>query len=120
MKVLIDTSVWIQHLRGPLPELALLIQNRQVLVHPLVIGELACGALRDRDAFLVNLKLLPKAAPAQLSESIELIETHSLYNRGLGFSDVQLLASALLSGSKLWTLDQALERAATQLGVGRK
>jgi len=115
--ILVDTSAWIEHLRHGNPRLATLLQNEQVLVHPLVIGELACGNLKNRAEILDLLAALPAARLASHQEVLGLVETHRLYGRGLGWIDMHLLASALLSRSALWTLDAPLGRAATALNV---
>ncbi len=117
MKVLVDTSVWIDHLRKADSRLATLLLERQVLCHPLVIGELACGGLRNRHEFLGNLKRLPLASLPKDAEVLELIEAKRLHGRGLGIVDIQLLSSALLSGAKIMSHDLAVKKAAEKLGV---
>jgi predicted nucleic acid-binding protein len=117
MKALVDTSAWIEHLKKPVPALVGLLEERCALVHPLVIGELACGTLKRRHDFLGNLKILPKAAEATFEECLEVIEDRKLHGRGLSFTDVQLLASALISDSRILSFDRALNAAASTLGV---
>jgi len=109
MKTLVDTSVWIAHLKKASPELQELLAERSVLGHSAVIGELACGGIKNRDEFLGNLKVLPRAVEASHEEVLELIEIESLSGLGLGYIDVQLLASALISGVELLTFDKALQ-----------
>lgn len=115
-KVIADTSVWIAHLRGGHKHLEELLGERRILIHSVVVGELACGNLRHRHQFLGNLKILPAAKEATILEVLELIERKSLWGKGLGFSDAQILASTLLSESKLLTLDRRLFSAAARLG----
>jgi predicted nucleic acid-binding protein len=115
--VLADTSVWIRHFRQGLPTLADRLGEGLVLVHPFVCGELACGNLKNRAEILSDLQALPAARVASDAEAFRLIELHRLWGRGLGWVDVHLLASALLSHCRLWTLDKKLEEAATELGV---
>jgi hypothetical protein len=87
-------------------------------MHPFVAGELACGNLRDRASILGDLDALPGSKLASNAEVLYLIEEHRLWGRGLGWIDAHLLASALLSGSRLWTLDARLAKAAAELGLG--
>lgn len=116
--VLADTSVWIQHFRFGEPALADLLSDGLVLMHPFVWGELACGNLRDRTAILSDLRALPPATVASNEEVLQFIEDRRLWGRGLGWIDAHLLASALLSGCRLWALDKALVQAAAKLGPG--
>jgi predicted nucleic acid-binding protein len=116
--VLVDTSVWIEHLRRTRAELVRLLTEGSVLSHGAVVGELACGTLRQRAAILELLRALPRADPASDDEALSLIESHRLSGHGLGWVDVHLLASARLSGCRLWTIDQQLARAAHRLGCG--
>jgi hypothetical protein len=116
--ILADTSVWIDHLRSgdPMLEAELLAAN--VLGHSMVIGELAMGSLRNRQEVLSALHRLPEAVRASDQEAIQLIERRRLFGLGLGFIDVHLLASALLSpAATLWTRDRRLRDAAMRLGV---
>ena len=115
MIVLVDTSVWVDHLRRGNDLLAALLERGAVLCHPAVIGELACGGLRNRKTVLGLLLDLPRAPEATFDEALALLERHTLHGAGLGWIDVHLLASALLS-SPLWTLDRKLDRAAKRLG----
>jgi predicted nucleic acid-binding protein len=88
-----------------------------VLMHPFVAGELACGNLTDRAAILSDLQALPVAKVATDGEVLQMIEDRRLWGRGLGWIDVHLLASALLSNCRFWTLDKQLRQAATELGL---
>lgn len=115
--VLVDTSVWVDHLRRGNRTLRELLEQGQVLCHPLVIGELACGNLGNRAGILVLLRTLPQARTAEDDEVFHLIDTHRLYGRGLGWIDLHLLASAVLSKCALWTLDRQLQRTAHRLEI---
>lgn len=115
--LLADTSVWIDHLRRGDPNFADRLHEGQVLMHSFVCGELACGNLKDRVMILSYLNALPPAKLASNSEVLQLIEGRRLWGRGLGWVDVHLLASALLSRSRLWTLDTRLAKAAEELGL---
>jgi predicted nucleic acid-binding protein len=115
--VLVDTSVWIDHLSRSNSRLARLLDEGRVMCHPFVIGELACGDLRNRQEILGLLVALPQAPVADHDEALRLIERHSLFGRGLGWVDVHLLSSTLLAASALWTLDKSLNQAAGALRV---
>ena len=117
--ILVDTSVWVDHLRRGGPELVALLDRGSVLVHPWVVGELALGDLRDRDEVLSLLGGLPQATMATDDEVLALIEQESLHGTGIGYVDAQLLAAARLTpGAALWTRDRSLAQAATRLGSG--
>ena len=115
--LLADTSVWVEHLRRGDPRLAVRLVEGIVLMHPFVSGELACGNLKHRASILSDLHALPAAKPASNGEVQQLIEDRRLWGRGLGWIDAHLLASALLSNCRLWTLDTRLARAAAELGL---
>ena len=115
--ILVDTSVWIEHLRKGSERLKSLLYDEQVLCHPFVVGELACGTLHNRQEILSTLRALPEARVAEQEEVLRFLEARRLYGRGLGWVDAHLLASTLLTGCKLWTLDQPLRRAADALHV---
>lgn len=115
--ILVDTSVWVSHLRKSEQRLAALLTEGSVLVHPFVIGEIACGNLKNRSTVLTNLQELPLALIASQSEVLQLIERHRLWGRGIGWIDAHLLASALLTGCRFWTADRRLEAIARQLGL---
>jgi predicted nucleic acid-binding protein len=116
--ILVDTSVWVSHLRQGNPHLADLLNEGSVLVHPFVIGELACGNLMNRTEILSLLRALPLAAMAEHEEIMLFIERNGLMGRGLGYVDVHLLAAAVLSGVRLWTEDKSLRKACTDLELG--
>jgi hypothetical protein len=115
--VLVDTSVWIAHLREGEAALADLLSDGLVLMHPFVTGELACGNLKKRTLVLSDLATLPVAARASNAEVMRLVEDRRLWGRGLGWIDAHLIASALLSHCRLWTLDKQLGTAASELGL---
>lgn len=116
--ILVDTSVWVEHLRRGLPRLASLLQEGEVLIHPWVIGELACGTLSNRRQVLELLQGLPAATVASDSEVLLLIERDQLMGRGIGYVDAHLLASARLSHCCLWTQDRCLTAVAQEQGLG--
>jgi predicted nucleic acid-binding protein len=117
--VLADTSVWIDHLRRAETALVELLNEGAVAVHPFVLGEISCGNLRNRDLILKSLSALPSPTLATHAEVIRLVEERKLWGQGVGWVDVHLLASALLSGCVLWTRDARLNRTAALVGVGR-
>lgn len=108
MMALVDTSVWIEHLGQGNDRLAELLDKGRVCCHWFVIGELACGTLRNRDELLGLLRALPAAPIADHDEVLNLIAERQLAGRGLGWIDMHLLASALLANCALWTFDKAL------------
>ncbi|MFN5352290.1 MAG: type II toxin-antitoxin system VapC family toxin [Alphaproteobacteria bacterium] len=115
--ILVDTSVWINHLRSDDVQLKSLLIEGQVLTHPFVIGELALGNLKQRDAILQFLTDLPSATLADNDEVLKYIKQNSLNGVGIGYIDTHLLASAKLSKATLWTEDTRLQKIATQLGL---
>lgn len=119
--ILVDSSVWIDHIRRTETRLASLLKEAAVLIHPCVIGEIALGSLRDRKAIVGYLGKLPAAIEASHEEVLGLVERRTLFSRGLGYIDAQLLASALLTpGTDIWTKDKRLHVAAEELGVAAK
>ena len=115
--MLVDASVWIDHLRRGDDELVAALLAGQVLVHPWVVGELACGTLQDRGQVLDLLWSLPASPVAVEDEALFFIERYALMGRGIGYVDVHLLASARLSGARLWTRDKRLAVVADALGL---
>jgi len=116
--VLVDASVWIDHLRVGDRKLVRLLEDGEVGVHPLVIGELACGNLRSRREILALLADLPSVERVSDEEVLFFIERHRLSGCGLGLVDVHLLASCAVGEVALWTKDARLMKAARQLGLG--
>lgn len=115
--ILVDTSVWVDHLRSGDAQLAALLERGAVLMHPFVVGEIACGSLNDRASILELLGDLPAAVVAEGEEVLGFIERHGLHGKGIGYVDVHLLASALLTKkARLWTRDKRLQMAAVELG----
>lgn len=115
--ILVDTSVWVDHLRGGDLQLVELLEQSTVAMHPFVVGEIACGSLRDRLMMLQLLQDLPAATVADSDEVLHFIERHALHGKGIGYVDVQLLASvALTEGAKIWTRDKKLRLVAELLG----
>jgi predicted nucleic acid-binding protein len=115
--LLADTSVWIHHFRYGDVELAKALSEGLVYMHPFVSGELACGNLKGRADVMADLGDLPEAVVASSAEVLELIERRKLWGRGLGWIDMHLLASALLTPCVLWTLDKGLGETARGLGI---
>jgi predicted nucleic acid-binding protein len=116
--ILVDTSVWVDHLRSHDANLGRLLEDGTIQIHPFVIGELACSGLTNRAAVLDLLQNLPAATVAEADEVLNFIAGHKLYGRGVGYVDVHLLASAAIDGVRLWTLDQRLKAVAVALGCG--
>lgn len=114
--ILVDTSIWIDHLRSGDAQLVTLLEDRKVLGHPWVTGELALGNLANRTEVLGLLRNLPQATVATDVEVMTLIDHHRLFGLGIGYVDAHLLASTRLSaGAQLWTRDKRLHAAAVQL-----
>jgi len=119
--ILVDTSVWVDHLRRGDIALAIALNANTVAVHPFVIGELACGQLKARQQVLSLLASLPRVPPATDDEALYFLEHHRLYGRGLGYIDVHLLAAASLHAeARLWTRDRRLKTVAVELGVNHQ
>ena len=116
--ILVDTSVWIDHLRRPEVRLQDLLQNDEVATHPLVRLELALGSIASRAKILNDLSLLVQAPLVQTDELFALVELRRLYRRGIGITDLHLLASALVDKSiSIWTRDRRLSKIAVELGI---
>jgi len=115
--ILVDTSVWVDHFRVGKQPLRTLLRDEEVLTHPFVIGELACGIVHNRGEIFRLLQALPEARVAEHEEVIKFVEAHRLFGRGIGWVDAHLLAAALLSGATLWTLDKRLAHVATTMKI---
>ena len=116
--ILVDTAVWIDHLRAGDAELAALLEHGAVLAHPWVTGELALGQLRGRAEILRLLDDLPQATVATPAELLVFIARHELFGLGIGYVDAQLLAATMLTdGARLWTRDRRLLATAERLGA---
>jgi predicted nucleic acid-binding protein len=119
--ILVDTSIWVDHLRSHQPRLAALLDNTAVLGHAWVTGELALGSMTQRDVILGLLANLPQAVVATPDELLTMVRVHRLHGLGIGYVDAQLLASTLLTAdATLWTRDRRLTRIAAELGVAAK
>ena len=113
--VLVDTSVWVEHLRHSVDSLTSLLENGEVLCHPFVIGELACGNVTNRREIFSLLQELPAAKTAEHHEVLHFIEHQNLHGQSLGYIDICLLTSCRLSGVPIWTIDKKLLNAAKTL-----
>ncbi len=116
--MLVDTSLWVDHLRQGDKKLAEMLRADEVACHPFVIGELACGNLHNREEVLTLLWALTMLRKVEDAEVLAFISGHRLMGKGLGLVDVHLLASCLLEGVGLWTRDKILARTASRLGIG--
>ena len=115
--ILADTSVWVDHMRRREPELVRQLQTGNVVMHPMVLGELACGNIGNRSEHLRDWGLLPRLEEASHEEVLSLIESRQFMGRGMGFVDVHLLCAALGHGVQLWTRDVRLRAASVECGV---
>jgi len=116
--ILVDTSIWIDHLRGANTALAELLNKGAVLTHPFIIGELACGNLRNRETVLSLLHNLPAIPAANDAEVLYFIDKHDLMGKGIGYIDAHLLAAtSLATPTHLWTRDKRLATIAADMGI---
>jgi predicted nucleic acid-binding protein len=119
--ILVDTSVWIDHLRAGDKRLATLLNSGMVLAHPFVVGELALGNLRQREVVLTAMSDLPRAIVATDGEVLHFIHRYALFGRGIGYVDAHLLAAVQLTpDAALWTSDERLHGVAVELGLAEK
>lgn len=117
--ILVDTSVWIDHFRKAIPPLVEALEGEDVLIHPFVIGELACGELARRREVLDLLSALPSSAVATDEETLHFIEQHRLMGKGIGYIDAHLLTSVILTETaQLWTRDKNLGAIGARLRIG--
>lgn len=117
--ILADTSVWIEHLRRRHEPLAELLGREQILMHRMVIGELACGSLAQRQPLLWRWQRLPRLDSVSDIRAMQFIEENALMSRGIGFIDAHLLAAvADAKGTRLWSRDKRLSSVAAELGLG--
>lgn len=115
--ILVDTSVWIDHLRNGNSDLAALLDQNNVVMHPMIVGELACGNLKNRTELLCLWQSLASIPTASHEEALYFIDQHELMGKGIGYIDVHLLAAVILkAGTTLWTLDKRLAQIAGKLG----
>ena len=115
--ILVDASVWIEHLRHRDAVLAHLIEEDAILMHPYTIAEIGLGSLADRDQLIEQLESLPVAPVASHNEVMALIGLNRLYGTGVGYVDCHLLTTALLIGGRVWTRDKRLMREAERLRI---
>jgi predicted nucleic acid-binding protein len=115
--VLVDTSVWVEHLREGTIGLEELLDDGQVICHPFIIGELACGNLKNRSEVLSLLQALPMAIRVEHEEVMQFIENNNLMGKGLGYIDMHLLAAAILTKVPLWTHDRKLKEISSKLNL---
>lgn len=116
--ILVDTSIWIDHFYTGVPSLVELLQQEKVLLHPFIVGELACGNIQNRQEILSLLHNLPSVSVASDKEALLLIENFSLMGKGVGYIDIHLLASVLIQdGAKLWTRDKRLLAIANEMNL---
>ena len=115
--ILVDTSIWIDHLRTADPVLTKYLDDGQVHGHPWITGEIALGSIADRETVLSQLSRLPQAVVVTHEEILHLVDARGMHSRGIGYVDVQLLASARLTGDVVWTRDKRLYDCAVLLGV---
>lgn len=118
--ILVDTSVWIDHLRAGNELLSDLLEENRVVTHPLVLGELSVGNISKRSTFLQLIRNLPVASEASHEEVIQFIEKHRMWSKGVGYFDMHLLCSSLIDSIPLWTMDKRLSAIAGKFqGSGR-
>ena len=115
--ILVDTSVWVKHLREGDQNLNRLLEQGLVACHPLIVGELACGGIKNRNEIISLLNDLPSTDILEHHEIMDFIEYREIMNKGLGYVDVHLLASAIVSETPLWTFDRALRNIARQWSI---
>ena len=116
--ILVDASVWIEHVRAPDDIMLQLLRDQRVITHPFVIGEVVLGHIRRREAVLTELKELPQARLVDDEEVLDFIGSRRLYGQGVGYVDAHLLASSMITArASIWTLDRNLHAAAERLGL---
>ena len=115
--VLVDTSVWVSHLRDGNADLEKLLNDGEVVCHPFIVGELACGNLKNRHEILTYLQSLPMTTLAEDEEVLKFIENNQLVGKGLGYIDIHLIASAVLTDVRLWTFDKTLDKITKKIGI---
>ncbi len=115
MRVICDTSIWIQHFRKTDDLLVKLLKRDLVCVHPMIVGELACGNLPQRQRFLQNMDSLPTTIDVSVDEAMHFLEAKYLYGKGLGWVDIHILCSAFMTDVKVYTHDKSLQSCARSL-----
>ncbi|MCF6148934.1 MAG: type II toxin-antitoxin system VapC family toxin [Candidatus Kuenenia sp.] len=116
--VLVDTSIWVVHLRNGNIGLETLLNEGNVVCHPFIVGELACGNLKNRVEILSLLQTLPMAIHGEHEEIMRFIEDHTFMGKGLGYIDIHLIVSAIITNIPLWTADKKLNEISLKLGIG--
>ena len=115
--VLVDSCVWVQHFRQRNPLLVALLEDGEVWCHPIIVGELSMGTLKNRQQTVLDLSRLNRPPIASFSETQQMVESRRLWGRGIQWNDAVILASAILGGVPLWTFDLRLKDIAAGLGV---
>ena len=115
--ILVDTSVWVAHFKSANRMLVELLEDNEVAIHNFIIGELACGQLKNRQEILGLLKTLPEVLPVTHEEALYFVDSYKLYGVGIGWVDSHLLASVIAGGFSLWTNDRSLSKIASKLEV---
>lgn len=115
--VLVDTCVWVRHFRQGNPLLTAMLEDAEIWCHPIVVGELSLGTLKDREQTILDLSTLGRPPLASFSETRRMIDARKLWGRGIGWNDAQLLASAIIGGVPLWTFDLRLKEIAVESNV---
>jgi predicted nucleic acid-binding protein len=115
--VLVDTSVWVAHLRAGNVGLEKLLNEGEVVCHPFIVGELACGNLKNRHEILAYLQAIPLTILAEDAEVLTFIDNNQLMGKGLGYIDVHLIVSAVLTDVPFWTLDKTLDKVSEKIGI---
>lgn len=116
--ILADTPIWVDHLRNRNPQMERLLGGGQIVMHPFIVAEISLSSLRNRQQTLGDLESLLEVTAAALNEVRHMIESHSLFSKGIGLTDAHLIASCLITpGTQLWTRDSALKKVAAALGI---
>jgi len=116
--ILVDTSVWVDHFRKGIPQFEKLLNDGDVACHPMIIGELACGHIKNRNEILTLLQSLSLVQQVDHDEILQFIENKKLMGKGLGYIDIHLLVSAILADALFWTLDKRLREISKELKIG--
>ncbi len=117
--ILVDTSVWVEHFRKGVKELEVLLNEGDVATHPFIIGELACGGIKNREEILSLLHSLPTSTTIELDEYLHFVSSHHLIGKGIGFVDIHVLASAYLDSNFFFFLDKKLQTIAAKIKLSK-
>lgn len=115
--ILVDSSIWIDHIRAPAIQLARLLETERILQHPMVTAEIALGSFKTRAKVIELLQLLPQARVVSMGDLLKFIEDQRLHGGGIGFVDAHLLAATEAEGALIWTGDKRLKAKAEELGL---